>query len=316
MLAGVVRNRTVMAVATLATLLMICAANVTFGQGLVSAGRGRVLAPDTLEIIKPAAEPGETAFGPIDLPLVANHPELAWKPNYDSESDTLVGMSKQVVFRGDVHCLEFAFKPVRMIEVNGKLVWYLLYRVRYLGGDLRPDRSKDNYGNEIYANPQAVSAEWVRFFPSFVLNSLSVKKEYLDRVNPEAKALIAAKERVGKPVFDTLEMQRQRITRSTEAVNNEYWGVATWDGVDADTDFFSVRVRGLTNAQKLETRGEKIGYLQKMLVLHFSRPGDAVNEIEDTIRYGIPAIEDPARQKYVLDQYGMTERLDHIWVYR
>jgi hypothetical protein len=72
----------------------------------------------------------------------------------------------------------------------------------------------------------------------------------------------------------------------------------------------------LTNAQEIEYSGSELVTRQKTLVLHFWRPGDEVRELDDRIRYGIPAISDPARQEYVLQQYGVKERLDYTWVYR
>lgn len=309
MLACVCSPKTALKIA-IAALLLISASQPAVCQTVptsVRNGQGQKLAPDALVIIESAPEQGDTALGPIDLPLVSKYPNLVWKPNYAPSSETLLAKSKDVTFRNDTYCLEFAFKPVRMIQVNDKLVWYLLYRVRNVGGDLRPEPNKD---------PKAVSTEWVRFFPTFVLNSLSAKREYMDVINPAAKAMIAAKERVGQPIYDSIEIQQQKILLSSEADNHEVWGVATWQDIDPRTIFFSVRVRGLTNAQKLESRGSEIAYLQKQLVLHFSRPGDTVNELEDKIRYGVPAIDDEARQKYVLDQYGLKERLDHLWIYR
>lgn len=298
-------------------------ANTVHAQQL-TLSKGRTLAPDALEVIPPAAEWGETFQGPVDLPLVGQHPELAWTPNYSPVSDTLVERARQITFRGDVHCLEFAFKPVRMLQVDvrtpsglqRKTVWYLLYRVRYLGGDLRPAVEPDAFDNQVYADPQAVSSKWVRFMPIFRLDTLALDEVYLDQVIPEAKRAIAIKERVGQPILDSLQMQAQKIEISTPTEDHAVWGVATWMDVDPRTDFFAVLVRGLTNAQRLKLKGDKIEYLQKTLVLHFSRPGDTVDELEDRIRFGIPALADPDRQEYVLQQYGQKERLDYFWDYR
>ncbi len=288
-----------------------------FAQTLVARDRSRNLAPDALEVIDPDPQPGETAQGPVDLPLIAKHPELVWQPNFEPISETLVEKSKKVVFRGEVYCLEFAFKPMRMIQVGDKLVWYMLYRVRYMGGDLQPKPDKDSYDNEIFVYPQAVSTKnGIVFIPTFVLESLSSKQKYLDQILPQAKALIAQRERVGQPIYDSSEIQKLRIKKTTEAEDNSVWGVATWQDVDPRTDFFTVLVRGLTNAQKLITGGDKLEYQQKLLLLRFSRPGDTINETEDIIRFGVPAMEDPSRQKYVLDKYGIKERLDYEWVYR
>jgi hypothetical protein len=274
--------------------------------------------------IAPAMEYGETFQGPVDLSLTSQNPDLAWDPNYAPKSETLAAKSQNVIFRGTVHCLEFSFKPVRLIEIDipqvtgveRNKVWYLLYRVRYLGGELQPLPEPDPYGNQVFAAPQSVSRDWVRFMPTFELEPKGLGQRHLDQIIPAAKRAIAAKERVGRPIYDSVEIQKLKIEVSTAGNNKEVWGVATWTDVDPRTDFFSVNVQGLTNAQQLEMDGDQINYLQKTLVLHFSRPGDTINEMDDRIRYGIPALEDPERQKYVLDQFGVQERLDHLWTYR
>lgn len=298
----------------LACLTLAGSAQTAFCQFPVS--RGRKLAPDALVVIEPAAEWGETSQGPVDLPLVVTNPDLAWQPNFAPKSDTLIEKAKQLTFRSDIYCLEFAFKPVRMISVNGETVWYILYRVRYEGGDLKPVPEPDKYQNKVYGKPKAVSAKWVRFMPTFKLDTLSLGKTYLDQVVPGALRAISAKERVGKPIYDAVQIQRQKIEISTATSDKSIWGVAMWKGVDPRTDFFTVDVRGLTNAQKLVLDGDKIKYPQKTLVLYFSRPGDTIDELNDEIRFGIPALEDPARQKYILDQFGQKERLDYVWDYR
>lgn len=283
----------------------------------------RRLAPDALIEIPPAMQFGETFQGPVDLPMLANNPELSWNPHYSAKSDTLAEMARDVVFRGDVYCLDFAFKPVRMIEVSGQNVWYLLYRIRYTGGELRPTAEIDKYSNHVFATPAKIpvgasSTMPGRFMPLFRLQVRNLRKEYLDQFIPGAKEVIAAKERVGRPIYDSIEMQTLgiKLWQDSDPEDNSVWGVAMWTGVDPRTDHFSVQIAGLTNAQRLKLEGDQIKYLQKNLVLNFSRPGDTVNELEDRIRYGVPALSEPARQKHVLEQYGLEERLDHLWVYR
>jgi hypothetical protein len=289
-----------------------CGAILPAAYAQIPVSKGRKLAPAAIETIEPAAEWDETALGPIDLPLVAANPDIAWDPNFAPSSDTLLEKSKKVLFRNDIYCLQFSFKPVRMIQVGGENIWYLLFRVRYKGGDLRPVPGVKS----AYGKPKAVSAEWVRFMPTFRLDSLNLGQVYMDSVVPGAREAIAARERVGSRVYNTVELQRLKIKVSTETEDNAVWGVATWKQVDPRIDFFTVDVRGLTNAQKLVNNAGEIDYLQKSLILHFARPGDTINELSDRIRYGIPAIEDPARQKYVLQQYGQSERLDYFWDYR
>lgn len=321
---GISGNRRVArAVSAMAWMALSCCA-VAQAQGIpTSRSTERRLAPEALIEIAPAMQYGETFQGPIDLPLVVNNPDLAWDPHYAPKSDTLAEMARDVVFRGDVYGLAFAFKPVRMIDVGGKTVWYMVYRVRYLGGELRPQAEPDKYKNEVFAKPATVASGTVeqmpgRFLPLFRLHVRSLRTEYLDQIIPGAKAVIAAKERVGRPLYDSVEMQTLAIKlwRDTDTVDNSVWGVATWTDVDPRTDFFSVHVEGLTNAQRLKLEGDTIKYLQKNLVLNFSRPGDTVNELEDRIRFGVPALSDPQRQQYVLEQYGLEERLDHLWIYR
>ena len=86
--------------------------------------------------------------------------------------------------------------------------------------------------------------------------------------------------------------------------------------VDPNLDFVSVEVFGLTNAfEKAEDAGQT-EYKQKALQLNFYRPGDAVRQTEDLIRFGVPAFDDPKEQKYILEQYGLEERLDYRWLFR
>ena len=302
-----------------------------WSQGLPISS-GRKLAPDALQVIPPGVDYDDTYQGPVDLPYVAEHPELAWTPNYLPENETLLEMGKNIVFRGRAYGLEFAFKPVRMIELDvqtpsgpqQKLVWYMIYRVRYLGGDLQPKAEPDQYNNMVFGTPEAVSDKWVRFIPAFTLEAKGPDKSYMDRVMPEVIPAIAARERVAlsegnrqlAKLHDSIEIQQMKIERTTEAEDNSVWGVATWVNVDPKTNFFSVEVRGLTNAQKIELNGDELTTRQQTLVLHFWLPGDEVNELEDRIRFGIPALSDPQRQEYVLQRYGVQERLDHMWVYR
>jgi hypothetical protein len=300
----------------------------------VSATTGRRLAADAYFVIPPSAEFGETFEGPVDLPLATPESELEWappkfpqnRPNYAPSSDTLLAKTKNVIFRHEVWSMEFGFKPVRMIavdvpnadgEVETKLVWYLLYYVRYRGGDLTPTAGKDTFGNEVYGLPATAPGKQVRrFMPGFVLNSTALGERYHSTFIPHALPVIAEKERVGKPVYDSIAIQKVPVPLTTSRESHPVWGVATWTDIDPRTDFFSVEIRGLTNAQRTENVDGALTFKQKTLVLNFSRPGDTINEIEDRIRYGVPATADEQQQKAILSKYGLRERLDHYWVYR
>lgn len=291
----------------------------------VTASSGRRLAADAINIIPPGGELGDTFVGPVELPLLSNSAELNWTPNLAPADETLANMVKAQVFRSEIWSFEFGFKPVRMIGVDlpdgqggtkTKVVWYLLYYVKYLGGDLMAQPQKDEFGNEIYQPTPSGGRAARRFIPGLTLNSTSLDKRYEAKFIPQAVPLIVEKERVGKPVYDTVAIQKVPVEQSNALVSKEVWGVATWTDVDPRTNFFTVEVRGLTNAQRSENVAGKFESKQKTLVLYFSRPGDTINELDDIIRYGVPASTDPVQQKMIFSKYGVEERLDYQWIYR
>lgn len=313
--------RLFVAMATLAVFGLVSGLHSTaFAQG---SSAGRMLAPSILNVIPPGSEPEDTVEGPVNLPFVSTNQDVAWDPKTLPKSDTLLERGKNVIFRSDAYCLEFSFKNVRMIDVEvptkigfrTKRVWYLLYRVRYLGSDVRPVPEADKFNNKVFETTR-VSAKWVRFIPQFRLIAKTHSTPVVDRVVFPAKAAIAARERVGGKIYDSVDIQQLKIPLSTPSSDNPVWGVATWIDINPNTDFFSIEVRGLTNAQKLVQKGDNYTIVPKSLELFFTRPGDSIDELSDRIRFGIPAIDEPARQKYVLEQFGAEERLDYRWVYR
>ena len=293
----------------------------------------RKLAPGVMHFIKPDLRPEDTFEGPMALEFVANHPELAWQPPdfpdgrplEAPKSETLLEKGSNVTLRHAVYGFEIGFKPVRMIEVDvpqpsgklqRKLIWYMLYSIRYEGGDLEPKPEVDQFGAATFPAPAQVSYNSRRIFPSFVLIEKPTNKEYLDRIVPAAKDAIAAREKVGAPIYDTMELQTISIPKSTETEDKPIWGIATWENVDPRVDYFAVQVQGLTNAFRIETVDGKKLYRRKTLQLNFWRPGDTLDEISDKIRFGVPALADPGRQIKILQTYGLSERLDYLWIYR
>lgn len=301
------------------------AANPFFGE--------RQLADGVITVVPTDQNAGDTALGPFDLDLVAKHPELAWtapdfpdnKPFYASGTETLLQLSRDITFRHDVWGLEFAFKPARLIEVDipqesgkmkRKVVWYLIYRVRYTGNDLTPVLAGE--GSEtVPETPARVRFDSVRFIPRFVLVSKERNIAMDSQILPTAVSAIAARERVGKPILDQVDISKIDIKASTSEEENSYWGVATWTDVDPRLDFFAIDVRGLTNAYRLrlDSSGEK-KFDRKTLRIYFWRPGDSIDEARDRILLGSPAFEDRKRVEYYLNQFGLKERLDYEWIYR
>lgn len=290
-------------------------------------------APGVVTVIPPDANPDETFDGPLTLKTFLDaHPELEWnndtfpdgKPHFDPRSRTLVEMAKQVVLRREIHCLEFSFKPLRQmyadVQVDGgrlqrKLIWYMVYRVRYRGGDLRPAANEVG-GTKLYQRLESIGYESRRFFPLVTLKDHASGREYLDRIIPSAKSKIAVREQISAPLYDSVEITRQRIARSDDDASPGVWGVLTWMDVNPDVDFLSLYISGLTNAFQQDGEGDDAPFRRKVLQLNFFRPGDAMSQTEDVIRFGVPSFEDEEEQQYILDQYKINEPIDYRWTFR
>jgi hypothetical protein len=288
----------------------------------------RHLAPGVLTTIPPNFNPDDTV-STHDVMEIRSNAAVEWKPEYIASSDTLYGMSDKTKFRREIYCLEFSFKPLRMIEVdvplaNGtterKLVWYLVYRIRNTGQTLKPVQGPDG----VYSTETAKGGP-VRFLPQFVLESQDrestggrVSKSYLDRVIPAADAAISERETPGRMLLNSVDISKQPIPVSDGRIDRSVWGVATWVDVDPRIDFFSVFVGGLTNAYRWtdtpaayhlgDAPGRGRQFVHKTLQLNFWRPGDELMPNEREFRYGVP-----------LDKaafYNVGDGVAYRWLYR
>jgi hypothetical protein len=300
-----------------------------------TSAQNRPLAPGVLTVIPPNAQYEETVSGPLELvEIVKGLPELDWKPNFEAKSRTVHERARLAVLRRQVWALEFAFKPLRTIQVDvpqptgkmqKKLIWYMVYRVRYLGDDLVPKPSQDKFEHTTFDVEPERREGWP-FFPQFLLESHDPSKPYQDRIIPAARKPIEEREMRGQELLDTVEISRKPIPLSTEDNPQEVWGLVTWEDIDPRLDYFSVYVKGLTNAYKPvdlpdgykpgDSPGTGRDILAKTLRLNFWRPGDAINEQEDAIYFGVPYSPEADRQSAILSAFGLTERLDYLWVYR
>jgi len=288
----------------------------------------RKLAPGVLTVIPSEPLEQETFQGPLPL---ANVSKLDWTPNFTPKTDTLREKSSQVTLRHNVWNLELAFKPVRMVQVDipqptgkmqRKLIWYMVYRVRNLGGHLNPVPAEDKTYkpepvNDVLNIGAAQPSNTIRFFPHFVLESTEVNKSYLDRIIPAAIPVIQLREMRGAKLFNSVEITKQPIPVVPRDGGAGVWGVATWEDVDPQIDFFSIYVQGLTNAFRLE-QSPTGGVTQslKTLQLNFWRPSDPIDEHEEEIRYGVPSVTDPTEQASICARYNIPRRVDYLWVYR
>jgi len=247
----------------------------------------------------------------------------------DTPSQTLYEMAKSVDFRRDVWCLELAFKPLRMLAVDipqpsgkmqRKLVWYLVYRVRNTGIGVAPQEQENGTYQTIEKTTDSI-----RFIPQFVLTSQDrdrqgkrVRKAYLDRVLPAALQAIARRELPGGKLLSSVEISQQLLQAEDGRAIGGLWGVAIWEDLDPEIDFFSVYVTGLTNAydwqdspedfQVGDPNGKGRKFVRKQLQLNFWRPGDAYDEDEREIRFGAA----PGKANF----YGTSEGVASRWIYR
>lgn len=290
-------------------------------------------APGVVTVIPPAPAPEETFDGPMTLQtfLKANpqvvfggqtHPD--GKPHFDPRSRTLAEQAKNVILRREVYSFELAFKPLRQIfvdvpQANGKmkrkLIWYMVYQVRYVGGDLRP-ATETVGGTEVFSRLEKVHYKARRFFPSLVLRDAASKREYLDRILPATTDRIRVREQITAPLYNSIEITRIPVPYRGPDGQEGVWGVATWEDVDPRLDFLSVEIYGLTNAFQIDGEGPDAPYRRKALQLNFFRPGDTIDQTEDLIRFGVPAYSNQSEQAYILQQYGLDERLDYRWIFR
>lgn len=295
----------------------------------------RPLAPGVLTVIPGAPELGETFAGPMPLvEITTGIPDLDWTPNFEPKTQTLLGKAKGVSFHRAIWNLEFAFKPLRMIEIDvpqpsgtiqRKRIWYMVYRVKNIGYDLNPVPREELTGLKTW-NVERVNFSTRRFFPHFVLESHEFKKQYLDRIIPAAKKPIQLRENPGVELYNSVEITRIPIELSDERIDRSAWGFVTWEDIDPRIDYFSIYIRGLTNATKFvdppgafkagDPPGSGRQFSFKSLQLNFWRPGDTLFEHEKELRYGVPIESNPEKQKDILDKYGLTQRLDYVWVYR
>jgi hypothetical protein len=311
--------------ALIASVLIACGLAI---PEYVAVAAERHLAPGVLTTIPPNFNPEDTV-STHDIMEIRSNSAVDWKPEYIASSDTLYGMSDKTKFRRAIYCLEFSFKPLRMIEVdvplaNGttepKLVWYLVYRVRNTGQTLRPVQGPDG----VYSTENAKGGP-IRFLPQFVLESQDreatggrVKKSYLDRVIPAAEAAVSQRETPGHMLLNSVEISKQPIPVSDGRIDRSVWGVATWVDVDPRIDFFSIYVGGLTNAYRWvdqpaayhagDAPGRGRQFVHKTLQLNFWRAGDELMPNEREFRYGVP-----------LDKAGFYDVGDGVayrWLYR
>ena len=238
-------------------------------------GPFRRLAPGVERTIAPALEPRENYEWMQKLDELSKLAAGQQIPELGKRTWAL-DMLKDVRLEHNVWALEFSFKPIRFVmvdvavssgQVERKLVWYMVYRVRNTGD--KP----------------------VRFVPQFVLHATDADVYYPDRIIATAMDPIRNREDPRRRLLNTVQISDVEIPPSAEGEDNSVYGVVTWRDIDPATDKFSVYIKGLTNAYRIKTdedTGDWKGYIRKTLQLNFWRPGDEFFEHEGEIRIGAP----------------------------
>lgn len=282
----------------------------------------RTFARGVVTTIAPEIEPEETSSVHDMVEITANQ-QLEWTPKLSPISETLYSKAQDARFSHEVWGLEFSFKPLRMIEVDlptgRKLLWYMVYNVKNNGARLKPVADESGEFTAAVAEPQPVE-----FLPHFVLEGQDrdssgkrIYKAYLDRIVPGAVEVIRRREVPGRQLLHSAQMAETPIAVAKDD-GGEVWGVAIWEDVDPEMDFFSIYVSGLTNAhiwtdtpgayKAGDPAGKGRRVVSKVLQLNFWRPGDEFLENEREIRYGVPT--DKA------DLYGVEEGVAYRWTFR
>jgi hypothetical protein len=240
---------------------------------------------------------------------------------FDQVAPSTASLAEQKRQRG-LWVLEVHLKPMRLVWVDvptsdgqttREQIWYLAYKAinRPLTGlvdddtdpvnTLDPEPQKPLFIPELtlvtYDNPE--TQEPVQVLPDLVI--------------PEAVTAINRIEshRPGEPVLKDTVSVIQPVPDPAEAGQDGQWiyGVATWRGVDPNTDFFKVILSGFTNGYEKKTDDGKEEMYRKVLVQKFARPGDrfdpnqaefnfsgkAMWEFERDDAYGTPAEGKTAR---------------------
>jgi hypothetical protein len=273
----------------------------------------RELAPGVLTVIPPRASNDSHSIRGDLLEVTKGLGDIAWKPQQAPANATFVERARNREFERGIWCLEFAFKPPRIIDVDvpttelrmqRKRVWYLVYRVRNVpatDGDSASGRKTTIDPEDPTRRKVETFDGPIRFLPHFVLESTeglaehegeTAYRAYLDRVVPTAMDPIRRRERLPGDLYDSASMAAADI-----APGEERWGVAIWQDIDPRIDFFTITVRGLTNAIRWRERpgaqfrgdgtpGSEMEHALESLQLDFWRPGDDRDEVEEEMSVG------------------------------
>ncbi len=217
----------------------------------------------------PAAQPqpGPDPIPEFRMPTLPTRPVPRGNPGYNWIVATSEPLPKD---KEGIWVLEFAYKPVRIIEVEvpnkgRKRVYYLYYRIVNRTGKPRP------------------------LVPQFSLIT-DDRQRLDDLVLPLAVKKIQAKEEPTIPLLGAVQSMGELPASTKDGVDDALYGVAIWPEIDHRADGFQIYVRGLSDAYQevAPPEGGQPFTRYKALRLDFRRPGDERNPHPSEIQLGDP----------------------------
>ena len=220
-----------------------------------------------------------------------------------------IASGEELSAQSDLWVMQVDFKPMRLVrlpvtdpqsgETRNELVWYLVWRTTN-----RPLKTPDRDTAAEPVNRLDDPPGEPQFVPELVLiGEDGSTKQYLDVVLPGALPLIERRELRGQLSDEKLHTTvsaagplPERIADEGRAGEGALYGVATWTGVDPETDSFTVLLNGFSNGYERATGpdGEPV-VKRRTGILKFWRPGDALEENEREFRVGVdPRGDQPA----------------------
>lgn len=257
-------------------MLRSCLRAAIAASVLLGSGFGAASAQDAVPVNPNLPKVLEKPPAPEPIPEVAlvgtlaTHPVRRGTPGPNwivADSETLP------LDRKGIWILDFAFRPMRMIDVDvpgkgRKRVHYLYYRVVNHTGKPR------------------------RFVPQFSLVD-DQGKRYDDVVLPQAVKNIQAREAPQTELLGAVSIMGMLTPSTKEGIDDAVYGVAIWDKVDLNADAFKVYVRGLSDGYQIVQPPENAKPVTKFKTLRidFQRPGDALKAHENEIHLLDPPFE-------------------------
>lgn len=185
--------------------------------------------------------------------------------------------------------MEVQFRPMGLVyvpitdpktgETKRELIWYQVYRTRNRvletpvdDTDTQPVNPKDPIPRP-YLIPE--------FF--LIADATDQVEVYADKVIPEAVAAIELREKLD--LNNSVEII-QRIPEPTADGEDPNWiyGVATWSGIDPNTDYFKLFAEGFSNGYRVTKIGDEPVVLRKTIEVKYWRPGDELLQSDAEIR--------------------------------